>query len=86
MYRNHKMYGRKKLAKNVTSPSRTLFMGEMRSEDRYSGRWTNEFLRMNFINSIPSCKYNKGYKPLQIKRNSIYPKYFILLLRTLLTH
>ena len=25
------------------------------------------FLRMNFMNSILSCKYNKGYKPLQIQ-------------------
>ena len=38
---------------------------------------------MHFINSIPSCKYNKGYKPLQIQINYIYPKYFFLLSRTL---
>ena len=30
-------------------------------------------LRMHFLNSIPSCKYNAGYKPLQIQINTYYP-------------
>ena len=42
-----------------------------------------KFISMHFINSIPSCKYNKEYKPLQIEQNYIYPKYFVLQPRTL---
>ena len=30
--------------------------------------------RMDFINSIPSCKYNIGYKPLQIRIKLYFPK------------
>ena len=58
------------LSLNVTNFSSATLLLNNGSED---------LLRMHIINSIPSCKHNKGYKPLQIKKNYIYPKYFVLL-------
>ena len=37
---------------------------------------------MHFKNSIPSCKYSRGYKPLTKSSKLYFPKYFVLHSRT----